>query len=73
MSADATIGVDRRSFLKTGMAGAAGLVIGFYLPGRFEALAASPAGTVQFHGSEWDALGVVDAARASGRKVLVTP
>lgn len=45
MSADATIAVDRRSFLKTGMAGAAGLVIGFYLPGRFEALAASPAGS----------------------------
>src|SRR5712692_5043666 len=37
-------GVNRRSFLKTGVAGAAGLVIGFYLPGRFEALAASPAG-----------------------------
>lgn len=45
MSADATIRVDRRGFLKTGMAGAAGLVIGFYLPGRFEALAASPAGS----------------------------
>jgi isoquinoline 1-oxidoreductase beta subunit len=34
--------VDRRGFLKTGMAGATGLVIGFYLPGRFETLAASP-------------------------------
>jgi isoquinoline 1-oxidoreductase subunit beta len=43
MSADATIALNRRSFLKTGMAGAAGLVIRFYLPGRFEALAASPA------------------------------
>src|SRR5882672_1772476 len=39
-----TRGLDRRSFLKTGVAGATGLVIGFYLPGRFEALAASPAG-----------------------------
>jgi isoquinoline 1-oxidoreductase beta subunit len=29
----------RRSFLKTGAAGATGLVIGFCLPGRFEALA----------------------------------
>jgi len=29
----------RRSFLKTGMAGAAGLVIGFYLPGKSELLA----------------------------------
>ena len=35
--------IDRRSFLKTSTAGAAGLVIGFYLPGRFEALAAAPA------------------------------
>src|SRR6266478_4627728 len=40
-------GVDRRSFLKTGGAGAAGLVIGFYLPGRYEALAAAPAGTAE--------------------------
>src|SRR5216683_396847 len=44
MSAGTTTAVDRRSFLKTGVAGATGLVIGFYLPGRFEALAASPAG-----------------------------
>jgi isoquinoline 1-oxidoreductase beta subunit len=36
-----TSGLDRRGFLKTGLAGAAGLVIGFYLPGRREALAAS--------------------------------
>src|SRR5882757_1878581 len=42
-----TRGVDRRSFLKTGVAGAAGLVIGFYLPGRYEALAAAPAGTAE--------------------------
>ena len=35
----------RRRFLKTGMAGATGLMIGFYLPGRFEADAASPAGS----------------------------
>jgi isoquinoline 1-oxidoreductase beta subunit len=35
-----TTGIDRRGFLKTGVAGATGLVIGFYLPGRFEALAA---------------------------------
>jgi isoquinoline 1-oxidoreductase subunit beta len=32
--------LDRRSFLKTGLAGATGLVIGFYLPGRREVLAA---------------------------------
>jgi len=36
-----TNGLDRRNFLKTGLAGAAGLVIGFYLPGRREVLAAS--------------------------------
>jgi len=39
MSVGTTAGIDRRSFLKTGVAGAAGLVIGFYLPGRLEALA----------------------------------
>jgi isoquinoline 1-oxidoreductase subunit beta len=44
MNADTKIRVDRRNFLKTGGAGAAGLVIGFYLPGRFEELAASPVG-----------------------------
>jgi isoquinoline 1-oxidoreductase subunit beta len=36
----ATTNLDRRGFLKTGLAGATGLVIGFYLPGRFEASAA---------------------------------
>src|ERR1700687_5226761 len=40
-------GVDRRSFLKSGVAGATGLVIGVYLPGRFAALAASPAGMAE--------------------------
>ncbi len=35
--------VDRRSFLKMGAAGATGLLIGFYLPERMEALAAAPA------------------------------
>ncbi len=45
MTAGTTMRVDRRSFLKTGVAGATGLVIGFYLPGRFEALAAPPAGS----------------------------
>jgi isoquinoline 1-oxidoreductase subunit beta len=37
-------GINRRNFLKTGVAGATGLVIGFNLPGRFAALAASPVG-----------------------------
>ena len=40
MSATTTAGINRRGFLKTGVAGATGLVIGFCLPGRFEALAA---------------------------------
>jgi isoquinoline 1-oxidoreductase subunit beta len=39
--------VDRRSFLKTGLAGATGLVIGFYLPGKREALAAPSADAPQ--------------------------
>jgi isoquinoline 1-oxidoreductase beta subunit len=33
MSAGTTTGIDRRRFLKAGVAGATGLVIGFYLPG----------------------------------------
>ena len=33
--------LDRRSFLKTGLAGATGLVIGFYLPGPSDLLAAT--------------------------------
>ena len=39
MSSGLTPGLDRRNFLKIGAAGAAGLAIGFYLPGRSEALA----------------------------------
>ncbi len=34
-----TTSVDRRSFLKTGLAGATGLIVGFYLPGRREVFA----------------------------------
>ncbi|MGA3294690.1 MAG: xanthine dehydrogenase family protein molybdopterin-binding subunit [Candidatus Acidiferrales bacterium] len=42
-----TNGHDRRSFLKAGLAGATGLVVGFYLPGRNEVLAAeAPAPSV---------------------------
>ncbi len=49
-----TIGkIGRRGFLKTGAAGAAGLVVGFYLPGRFEALAASPAGAAPASLNAW--------------------
>jgi isoquinoline 1-oxidoreductase beta subunit len=35
--------LDRRAFLRKGAAGGAGLVIGFYLPGKCEALARTPA------------------------------
>jgi len=41
MSATTSNGLDRRKFLKTGIAGATGLVIGFYLPSRKEVLAAA--------------------------------
>jgi isoquinoline 1-oxidoreductase subunit beta len=34
--------LDRRDFLRRGAVGSGALVIGFYLPGKFEALAASP-------------------------------
>lgn len=35
-----TTAFDRRNFLKTSLAGAAGLIVGFYLPGRRDVLAA---------------------------------
>lgn len=44
MTPAASAKVSRRRFLQTGAAGATGLVIGFYLPGRYEALAAPQAG-----------------------------
>ena len=43
MTPAASSKVSRRRFLQTGAAGATGLVIGFYLPGRYEALAAPQA------------------------------
>jgi isoquinoline 1-oxidoreductase beta subunit len=41
-----TTGLDRRKFLKTSLAGATGLIVGFYLPGRHELLAAEAAPAV---------------------------
>jgi isoquinoline 1-oxidoreductase subunit beta len=38
-----TTGLDRRKFLKTSLAGATGLIVGFYLPGKRELLAAEAA------------------------------
>ena len=40
-----TTALDRRNFLKTSLAGATGLIVGFYLPGRREVLAAVAEGT----------------------------
>jgi isoquinoline 1-oxidoreductase subunit beta len=51
--------LNRRSFLKTGAAGAAGLVIGFYLPGRFEALA-TPDSAGPFAPNAWIRIGADD-------------
>jgi hypothetical protein len=44
------------------------------LPRRFaKFLAASPASVVHFHEhGVWEAMGMVDAARAAGRRILVT-
>jgi isoquinoline 1-oxidoreductase subunit beta len=53
MSAGTMTGINRRGFLKTGVAGAAGLVIGFYLPGRFEAFAAAPPGAAPASLNAW--------------------
>ena len=44
MSAAVLNGLNRRNFLKTGAVGAAGLVIGFYLPDRVEARSQQPSG-----------------------------
>jgi isoquinoline 1-oxidoreductase subunit beta len=51
----ATAPLNRRSFLKTGVAGATGLVIGFYLPGKREALAAGKAADVMPSGAAMNA------------------
>src|SRR5215469_8534682 len=53
MSAGTVAGIDRRGFLKTGLAGATGLAISFYLPGRFETLAAEPAGAAPASLNAW--------------------
>ncbi len=53
--------LDRRGFLKTGLAGATGLVVGFYLPGRFEALAAAPSDAAPAALNAWIHVGTDDA------------
>lgn len=57
-----TAELSRRGFLKAGMAGAAGLVIGFYLPGRFEANA-EPAMSPQAKLNAWMFIGQDDAVK----------
>ncbi len=57
MSAGTTTKVNRRNFLKTTAAGAAGLVIGFYLPRNSEALAALPEGAAPATLNAWIRIG----------------
>jgi isoquinoline 1-oxidoreductase subunit beta len=52
--------VDRRNFLKAGAMGATGLVIGFYLPGGFEALAAQQGAIAPVTLNAWIHIGTND-------------
>ncbi len=52
--------LDRRSFLKTGVAGATGFVIGFYLPTHHEVLAAPPASVPPAALNAWIHIGTDD-------------
>ena len=63
MSAGTILKVDRRGFLKTGMAGAAGLAIGFYLPGRFESLEAAAAGAEPAKLNAWMLISADDTVK----------
>ena len=56
----ATMKVDRREFLKGAAAGAAGLVIGFYLPDRLEARASAAAEAAPFAPNAWIRIGTDD-------------
>ncbi len=53
MSAGTTTGINRRGFLKAGATAATGLVIGFYVPGRYEALEAASASTASASLNAW--------------------
>jgi CO/xanthine dehydrogenase Mo-binding subunit len=52
--------LDRRRFLKTSVAGAAGLIIGFYLPAPGEMLAESPSGAPPAALNAWIHIGTDD-------------
>ena len=51
---------NRRNFLKTSVAGATGLLIGFHLPWRFEALAAGPSEAAASALNAWIHIGADD-------------
>jgi isoquinoline 1-oxidoreductase beta subunit len=61
LSAGTTARLGRRDFLKAGATGATGLVIGFYLPGRFEALAEPIAMTPPASLNAWILISTTDA------------
>jgi isoquinoline 1-oxidoreductase beta subunit len=63
MSAGTTMKIGRRGFLKTSAAGATGLVIGFYLPGRMEALAAFPAESTPASLNAWMLISTDDTVK----------
>lgn len=65
-------GIDRRKFLKAGLAGATGLIVGFYLPGRREVLAAETAPAVMnafIHVSPADTVTIVVSKSEMGQGV----
>ncbi len=56
----ATLKLDRREFLRSAATGAAGLVIGFYLPNRLEGRAAAAPDAVPFAPNAWIRIGTDD-------------
>lgn len=61
MSAGTSTGIGRRAFLKAGAGGAAGLLIGFYLPGRTETSAAPVAMMPPASLNAWMLISTTDA------------
>jgi len=72
-----TTALDRRKFLKTSLAGATGLIVGFYLPGRREVLAAdggsAPAALNAFvHVSPEDKVTILISKSEMGQSVVTS-
>jgi len=68
-------GLDRRKFLKTGVVGATGLIVGFYLPGKHELLAAEAAPVVMnafIHVSPEDVVTVLVSKSEMGQGVATS-